>query len=237
MALVFGVAGGIALIGSWFYPLTRAGWDTIDQAWFFLANGSLAEGSAWQIVWALANFRGFDLIAALSMVAVFAYAAKQRDKDHVVSLAKGLLMALYTVLMVQCAHELFENIKRDSPTRILEPVYLLSELVPWAYPKDSSGTSFPGDHATVLLMVATFITYYFGKRYGLIAYAIAVIGVLPRIVGGAHWLTDVVVGGGGITLITMTLVLATPLERKLFGLLFPFAGWCMAIFRKVRRKQ
>ena len=42
----------------------------------------------------------------------------------------------------------------------------------------------------------------------------AVVFSLPRLVGGGHWLTDDIVGGGFLSLTTLAWGLATPLHTK-----------------------
>src|SRR5699024_3876990 len=87
--------------------------------------------------------------------------------------------------------------------------------------KDSSTVSFPGDHATV---VATFIYLFWalaGWRYGLVASVIAVVASMPRLVAGAHWLTDDVVGGIGTALATVPWVVFTPMTGRLCDVLAP----------------
>lgn len=36
---------------------------------------------------------------------------------------------------------------------------------------------------------------------------------MPRLIGGAHWLSDVLVGGGAIVLASSSLYLATPIHK------------------------
>jgi len=36
---------------------------------------------------------------------------------------------------------------------------------------------------------------------------------MPRLIGGAHWLSDILVGSGAIILASSTLYLATPIHK------------------------
>ncbi len=204
------------LLGSWFYPTTRMLWDRLDATAFFLLNSSLESGHAWQIFWALANNRAFDLVLGAMMLGIYAHYHFSGDsrgaRDR---LAKGSVLLLYTVVAAIVFKHLVFHMDRTSPSLVLEPVMRLSELAPWAHPKDTSSTSFPGDHSAVLFMVMTFTWRYAGWRYGTVAVVLALFGSLPRLVGGAHWLTDDLVGAGFIAMVSMSVVLATPLRSYL----------------------
>jgi hypothetical protein len=44
------------------------------------------------------------------------------------------------------------------------------------------------------------------------AWLLAAILVLPRLVGGAHWLTDILIGSGSMALVSISLLMATPVH-------------------------
>jgi membrane-associated phospholipid phosphatase len=60
--------------------------------------------------------------------------------------------------------------------------------------KDASKDSFPGDHGMMLLIFASFMWRYFGRRAFAIALVIFVVFAFPRVMIGAHWFTDIAVG-------------------------------------------
>jgi membrane-associated phospholipid phosphatase len=125
------------------------------------------------------------------------------------SVAIGLFMTLLVIVSFQVSHFLGEA--RHSPSLVLQPAYRLSELVPEINPKDSSKHSFPGDHALVLFMVSICIWFFAGRERGMLAIGISSLEVFPRLVGGAHWLTDILVGALSTALIATSLTLALPL--------------------------
>src|SRR5699024_7121806 len=81
--------------------------------------------------------------------------------------------------------------------------------------------SFPGDHATVVSTFVFLLWVLAGWRYGLAASVIAIIACMPRLVAGAHWLTDDVVGGIGTALATVPWVVFTPLADRISDYLAP----------------
>ena len=80
--------------------------------------------------------------------------------------------------------------------------------------KDYSGDSFPGDHGLMLMIYAGFMLRYFGKKAFAVSCIILIIFMLPRIMAGAHWFTDIVVGSLSISLVGLSWVLLTPVNDK-----------------------
>ncbi|HIA7343584.1 TPA: Kdo(2)-lipid A phosphotransferase, partial [Escherichia coli] len=60
-----------------------------------------------------------------------------------------------------------------------------------------------------------FMWRYFGKVAGLIALIIFVVFAFPRVMIGAHWFTDIIVGSMTVILIGLPWVLLTPLSDRL----------------------
>ncbi|VEC80915.1 putative permease [Raoultella ornithinolytica] len=83
--------------------------------------------------------------------------------------------------------------------------------------KDASKDSFPGDHGMMLLIFATFMWRYFGRRAFAIALTIFVVFAFPRVMIGAHWFTDIAVGSLTAVLIGIPWVLMTPLSDILIA--------------------
>jgi membrane-associated phospholipid phosphatase len=83
-----------------------------------------------------------------------------------------------------------------------------------------------------LLLSNVFFWYYGGRRFGLVCLFMTVIFSLPRLIGGAHWLTDDLVGGGFITLLAMSWLLATPLQHWLLRWVEPPVRIILGRFQK-----
>ena len=73
IAFVTGSILSVALLVSWFVEPTRSIWLALDEHFFWATNDTLARGRSWQVLWAVANFRAVDLLAALSMAGLFAH--------------------------------------------------------------------------------------------------------------------------------------------------------------------
>ena len=85
-------------------------------------------------------------------------------------------------------------------------------------PLTPSKDSFPGDHGMMLLIFASFMWRYFGRRAFAIALVIFVVFAFPRVMIGAHWFTDIAVGSLTAVLIGAPWVLMTPLSDKVITL-------------------
>ena len=195
---------------------TRSMWLALDDQVFWVLNGSLSSGKSWQVFWTVANNRAVDIVTGLSMVGLLAYFVYRNGRDR----TNGVL-SIFSMLVVlgivgsQIGKAM--NVNRASPTMDYPDALRLSELVPWIPTKDISGDSFPGDHATVLLICAGLITFYLPRSYAVAAWVIAIVFMAPRVVGGAHWLTDDLVGSVAIAGFLLSCVLATPLHRVMKG--------------------
>ncbi len=88
---------------------------------------------------------------------------------------------------------------------------MISEGIDWMFVKDYSRTSFPGDHAVIVLQWIGFLCFFGKLRFGIPATLIAGPFLLPRLIGGAHWFTDEFVGSGSIVLIFLAWATCTPI--------------------------
>ena len=213
-AWLAGAIGGAAVLhGSWLLDSTRLLWDHLEFAVFSLFNASLGGPRWWQIMWAAANHRLLDVAAALYFASLYlAYVKAGPPGLRVRRLAGGVFIALYTVFVMYASNHWLWDIKRPSPTLVVDGAHRLSQLVPWIDAKDASGGSFPGDHGAALILFTYLIWYNAGRRFGLLALLGAVVFVWPRLVGGAHWLTDVAVGSTVLGGVSVAIAIATPLE-------------------------
>ena len=84
--------------------------------------------------------------------------------------------------------------------------------------KDWSSTSFPGDHGMMLLIFTFYMLRYFGKKAFAASLLVVIVFSMPRIMSGALWLTDVVVGSGAICSSVLSWMLLTPASERVIAL-------------------
>lgn len=212
--LFLGCGLSIALLASWFLEPTRSLWLTIDEKVFWTLNRSLAAGDAWQVFWAAVNNRAADVVMALTMIGLFAHFALCKGRNEInATTAVFLMQSGLAIAGVQIGKAM--PVDRWSPTLIHPDALRLSELVAWLPTKDNSGDCFPGDHATALLIWAGIVTAYLPRAYAAAAWTLAIVFMAPRVVGGAHWLTDDLVGSVAVAGFVLCCAFATPVHNVL----------------------
>jgi len=209
--IIFANLFGIILLASWLLEPTRSLWMELDTKTFWVMNNSLAEGKTWQWLWAIANHRLFDLVPAACMLLLFGHRGLIKDRENLSRyIAIGILLLIVVVVASQIGKAL--PIKRPSATFAFPEALRISQLVP-VLAKDTASDSFPGDHGLILLLFAGFVSFFMPRIYGVIAFVMMVLFTLPRLMSGAHWLTDEIVGALAVGVMTLSWILATPLHN------------------------
>jgi Kdo2-lipid A phosphotransferase len=176
----------LSLVGWFFYP------DSLDHGFFKRMNGSLDAHARAQSLAAFANTRVFDSIAGLVLAAFFllpslAFRSGRRRYGMLGFVPAALLFQPWRMFVGWLSGE------KPSPGRVFwNDMVRLDEVN--AAAKVASDHSFPSDHTAVLLVWATYLTVV--GRSGLRWSVWLVVGLLslPRLLGGGHWLSDVLFG-------------------------------------------
>ncbi|UQC73304.1 hypothetical protein C0560_14125 [Lelliottia sp. AC1] len=210
-------AAGLALFLSWYLPVNHGFWFPVDSGIFHFFNEQLVKSKV--ILWlvAITNNRAFDGCSLLAMgCLMLSFWLKEDATGRRRIILIGLVMLLTAVVINQLAQGLMP-VKRSSPSLFFPNIHRVSELLNIST-KDASKDSFPGDHGMMLLIFASFMLRYFGKKAFAVALIIVVVFAFPRVMIGAHWLTDIVVGSLSAVLIGVPWVLMTPLSDRLISL-------------------
>ncbi len=214
----FYLAGGLIAL-SWGALPEHGPWDGWDLALFQLVNGWIGHSPRWADLVAITNNRLFDLAALACMGGILAgcfFRADGQERRRLV--AMGVVMLLGALVINQLGHLL--PVSRPSPTLMVDGALRLTEIS--AIPtKDSAGDSFPGDHALFLMIFAGFALRYLPRWAGVVAVVMVPLFSAPRILAGAHWMTDVYVGALCLSLICLPLLLLTPVSDRLIDRLAP----------------
>ena len=221
------------LIASWVVPATRSLWDQLDLAAFRALNGLLALGEGWLVFWAAANNRAVDLVSGSLCAAIILWwvwgeprEVQNRRAAALGALSVPLLVIPFTThLLIRLV---FEG-QRYSPTLVVDDALLFSKLLPDFDTKDISIYSFPGDHSFILFTITFFFWFYAPRKIFLAMLGLAIVFSLPRLVGGAHWLTDNIIGGLAPALIVAAWVCATPFAYQVSRLFLPLINMIVAI--------
>jgi len=224
--LIAGQMIAITLLFSWLLPSSHNYWQNIDTWIFWQLHGTLFDSPNWQLFMAIANYRLTDLVPAILVLVIYLHfcfkGTTNTEIDQrltygltifILLLLSLIVFKLGTIDYILKGFELSQYLPRKSATHIFENVILLDELYPVMEPKVRSRFSFPGDHASVLFFFAVFISFYAGRLYGGLIFFVAILFAMPRLIGGAHWFSDVIVGAGYFVLISTSLCLATPIHK------------------------
>ncbi|MCW8908527.1 MAG: hypothetical protein OQL28_14880 [Sedimenticola sp.] len=216
VALVSAHLVALLLMSSWLLEPTRGLWLALDEQLFWAMNRSLEWNRAWQQLWAVANNRAFDLVAGISMLLLFVHHALLNERERILHYL-SVLGVMFFVLLVLLLISKELPIERPSATAQFPEALRLSQLVPEIPTKDYSSDSFPGDHGLVLLVCAGYALAYLPAGYGLLALLFMVLFTLPRLMSGAHWVTDEIVGAVSVGLPALAWLFATPLQETLLN--------------------
>lgn len=217
----------IFLVCSVFYiPLYNLIWKSVDAACFYKMTGLIAKSTFWQNFWALANHRIGDFIEDLFFVVFFLWLMKitprhQRQQKG----AEFLFLALLTTAIILLINNfLFRqaiHITRHSPSLELSGAPRLEHFISWIKVKGGSKSSFPSDHATTaVLFICNFLYLSRNTFFSLCVCLYGAFLCCPRMIAGAHWLTDIICGSTSIVLIVFSWAFYTP-----------FASFCI---KKIR---
>lgn len=216
----------LLLFISWAVFPTNLFWDYLDRITFNALNKWIATSHFWQGFWAICNHALLDWVHDVFMLLFFAaYISRAKDagerRKRTMQLLYCIIYFALAILLVNqlLLHEII-NPRRKSPTMVSQNPVLLSKIVNWIHIKDHSKTCYPSDHATTGCLFIFAVFYFMGPRAGILATLYCLFLCLPRLVVGAHWLTDITMGSVPITLFASSWALFTPLAR-LFTISLP----------------
>ncbi len=206
------------LIISWIWSLTGYYWEAIDYSTFTFFNNSIKTGKEWQAFWAITNWRFFDTIQFVLIFSIaYIWIVEQNKKyanQRIMEFIFFILLCLFVNFILKIGLSIFDY-RRLSPTKVIDSAFRLSKTATWLMTKDSSNTAFPGDHGFVLICASVFYWVKGGFRLGFVSSVLLTPFLFPRLVVGAHWLTDLLVGSIFISLITIGWYFGTPLQSTL----------------------
>lgn len=226
----------IALLCFWLWPVGQMLCLTFDEWLFHSLNAPLAESTAWRYIWTVGSLRPFDIVVGLILLATLIRGDWVFKAAQVRQAFFGFLVTLLLLVVIRALFSKWVDAagwQHNSPSMMLDGAVHLSDYYPhleatWEL-KDRSSKSFPGDHASVLLIWALFMSV-FSRRVGqyLVIWGLAVLFMLPRLVAGAHWGQDDYIGGLLMAVLALGWSLYTPLAARSSAAL---VRWTAPLFR------
>ena len=219
----------LMLLFFWIFPLTGVYFDRLDSAVYYFLNSSLEKGESWQLFWAVTNVRIFDIaggLLVLVMLLFHTYSAQYseinsennaRPSGKFFSFIVFILISIIVNKIIFSTGLALIDYQRQSPSLVLEGGIRLSEFITSFEFKDASKDCFPGDHAAVLLCSTVYFFIYGNKKQGIIASFVLLPFMLPRLVVGAHWFTDCLVGSTFILINSFNIWINIPVINKVIN--------------------
>lgn len=208
----------LALLLMWIWPTGNAAFTHFDEWFFHLLNRPLLESDVWLWTWTVASMRPFDAVVGLILLMLLIKGDWVFKSTQTRAALIGFVLTLILLLIIRTVFSKIIDhtaLQHDSASVVIPDAIKLSEIFPtledkWQL-KDRSSQSFPGDHASVLLIWAMFMTVYsrtIGQR--VIIWVLALLFMMPRLVAGAHWGQDDYIGGVMIALLALAWSCYTP---------------------------
>ena len=231
----------LILFFSFFWEGTQALWQTLDILFFKWMNSPLEGSPKAQLFWAFSNLRAADWIEDGVFILLFIIYIKnfkgKTRQQKIYDLMTSCLFAAIVDLYIN--HGLFRTwvrIEHLSPSLLTESFVSVADIFSWTRVKVSSRASFPGDHGTTALFFPAVMAGLRAPRpLLLISFAIGLFYCLPRMVVGAHGISDLIVGSGGIVIFFSSWFFCTPLFNISSSVLQKTGSYvgkkCLAAFR------
>jgi len=163
-----------------------------DSETFFLFNGSLVHNKYWAFLWGYLNHYNetyLNLIPVFTLIILLLYRSG-------CSFKVGCYRFFYYVISLQLIIYLHKHIYtfgRISPSYFYPHHYVsIVELLGNENLKWNSHHSFPSGHSLALFYFFFFIQSNKDKVMTRWSFCIAIFFSMPRLFGGAHWLSDIV---------------------------------------------
>lgn len=219
------ISGGGFWLASMAWTPTALWWRELDWIVYHGAQGLLQAFSSLGTLFAVLNLHpAGNLLMDVAFAAVglpwLWQAAHRAELAQRLALVSYYVMA-WRITMSLINRWLFSTIlqwESASPSLIEAPLVNLRNLLPGENVKVFATGTFPSDHAMQLLFLML-VMWRFGGSLRIAIASISLFFCLPRLMSGAHWLSDVAVGGLGIAAVAFGFWFATPI-----------AGLCMRPF-------
>jgi len=229
--LLFGAAIYLKLWSS--FALTANIFDDLDYGLFYFLN-NLLHNDLWSFFCAILNTRYVDLISGLTLlsiaIAFVLHGGKYCILRRIIMFASISVFIMFSSYLSQY---FFLGVERISPTRehfggskymrrrimtkmekkgIKMNIVFINHKHKNIKTKDGSNITFPSDHGIVLFAFFIGIFFYSGMKLGFISLFISILFSIPRLLSGAHFITDTIVGTFVVLLISTAIFYTTPLH-------------------------
>jgi membrane-associated phospholipid phosphatase len=189
----------------------------ISAAYFF--NDLIRLHPSTHNFWAYLNSKMgnwlYDVLMALFIIPYICLGKKEKWLERVITtlLIVGFSLFCYFLFNYRITRGL--HYKSASPSGVLPDFFHLAPLITWTKVKEFSSISYPSDHGSTIFMFILSTFYLMGKRVGLLAIITSIPFVLPRLLVGAHWTSDLLLGSLPLAIFNLSWFFYTPIYNTL----------------------
>ncbi len=157
----------------------------------------------------------YDILMALFIIPYICLGKKEKwlERTITTALVVGLSFFCYFLFNRYITRQL--HFKSQSPTGILPDLFNLAEAINWIKVKIHSSNSYPSDHGSTIFMFILSTYYLMGRKVGALAIIASIPFALPRLLVGAHWTSDLILGSLPLALFNVAWFFYTPLYKTL----------------------
>ncbi len=204
-------------------------WRKLDIGVFRILNDTITPDGIITQFWAWTNSKTFDQATFVAMLAICIYMVVSTErKNRIEVMAKIGAITFLILVALLISKRIIGEFHHPSPGLVLAPFNNINDYITGYTVKTSTDNSFPGDHAMTSALFAGGVIMLFRDRpyIAIISVLLMVFVSLPRLAGGGHWFTDVIVGGGAACLFLLPWLVVIPIVKWIEKLLN--WGWSMA---------
>ncbi|OGN62586.1 MAG: hypothetical protein A3F09_01270 [Chlamydiae bacterium RIFCSPHIGHO2_12_FULL_49_11] len=207
-------------VASWFIPPFSVLWTAFDETVFFALNSVLTIPVLRPVV-AVLNHNITDWMFDIVILTFFIpFLIKNRKESEPLFLFVTAvtwygfsIWWLNRLLIPKVLHA-----ARASPGWIFQDEMVrLTDYIHWIKIKQVAFQSFPADHGCTVLMFIFTAFALLNKKQGRIACFVSIPFILPRLICGAHWFTDIFFGSLPIILFHQWFLFKLPFFKKIHG--------------------
>ncbi|KAL0484347.1 inner membrane protein YeiU [Acrasis kona] len=190
--------------------------DDLDVRTFKFFNGLLRDHEFMRWPTALCTTKRFDVVADVLMLLILLVCMKKVQTRNTFR-AEIIRFLSFFVSLVSLYLVLFKLVglvepERRSPTHY-HSAYRVSSMNTNMGVKDISESSFPSDHSAIALSWLFYMFTFKSLPVDLMSIILALFFCSPRLVSGAHYLSDSLIGSLGLVIISIGLYYGSPIHK------------------------
>lgn len=207
-------------------------WSALDMGAARALNDTVNWNDTIATIWAIGCERRFAVFLMLTIFAAWlVHLGREAGEGFRHDLSLGLVAFLLPPIFFVLALAFGES--RPSPAATLVPFHAISDLLPWSEAGTNLASPLPAAYAALAGALTLTLWLSFGRRFGLMGFALLLLIALPRMAAGAEWASDTLLGAGVSALLMLALAKGTPIPFYLYRLIDIPAGRLLAWWDRI----